>query len=120
MANIIVSGAGSSEVNGTYAVADEGGGKPAYANNANSDIVIGWGLGTWLIMNSSTRFIYYFSGDDVATPDLCTTWEVYYGEPPVPTVTAVSSGQNLTLTCAAGSYSLTGTNADLTVTDITR
>ena len=42
MANIIVSGAGSTEVNGTYAVIGEGFGKPVYANNANSDIVIAW------------------------------------------------------------------------------
>ena len=92
MANIIVSGAGSSEVNGTYAVVDEAGGKPVYANNANSGIVIEWDVGTWIIMYSSTQFIYYFSEDDVATPDLCTTWEVYDGEPPVPTVTKEVTG----------------------------
>ena len=91
MANIIVSGAGSTEVNGTYAVVDEGGEKPAYANNANSDIVIVWD-GAWLIMNLSTSVIYYFSYDDVATPDLCTTWEVADGEPPVPTVTKEVTG----------------------------
>jgi len=90
MANIIVSGAGSSEVNGTYAVVDEAGGKPVYANNANSDIVIEW-EGAWLIL--STYFIYYFSEDDVATPDLCTTWGVHVdGEPPVPTVTKEVTG----------------------------
>ena len=92
MANIIVSGAGSSEVNGTYAVVDEAGEKPAYANNANSDIVIGWADGVWWIMNSSTQVIYYFSEDDVATPDLCTTWEVHEGKPPVPTVTKEVTG----------------------------
>ena len=92
MANIIVSGAGSSEVNGTYAVVDEGGGKPDYANNANSDIEIGWNSGAWFIVNSSTQVIYYYSFDDVATPDLCTTWEVYEGEPPVPTVTKEVTG----------------------------
>ena len=73
MTDMIVSGAGSSEVNGTYAVVDEGGEKPAYANNANSDIGIGWDSGAWLIMNLSTYVIYYYSYDDVATPDLCTT-----------------------------------------------
>ena len=91
MANIIVSGAGSTEVNGTYAVVDEGGEKPVYANNANSDIVIGWD-NAWIIMNSSTWFIYYYSSDDVATPDLCTTWKVLEGEPPVPTVTKEVTG----------------------------
>ena len=94
MANIIVSGAGSSEVNGTYAVVDEGGEKPVYANNANSDIQIGWNGAweKWIIVNMSTFVIYYFSEDDVATPDLCTTWEVYDGEPPAPTVTKEVTG----------------------------
>ena len=93
MANIIVSGAGSTEVNGTYAVIGEGFGKPVYANNANSDIVIGWDSGAWFIVNSSgTQVIYYYSEDDVATPDLCTTWEVADGEPPVPTVTKEVTG----------------------------
>jgi len=93
MANIIVSGAGSSEVNGTYAVVDEAGDKPVYANNANSDIGIGWDGIDWLIMNPSTRAIYYYSEDDVATPDLCTTWEVHLdGELPVPTVTKEVTG----------------------------
>ena len=91
MANIIVSGAGSTEVNGTYAVIGEELERPLYANNANSDIVIAW-VGAWIIVNSSTSFIYYHSGDDVATPDLCTTWEVEDGEPPVPTVTKEVTG----------------------------
>ena len=92
MANIIVSGAGSSEVNGTYAVVDEAGGKPLYANNANSDIVIVWDSGAWNIADMSTQVMYYISEDDVATPDLCTTWEVADGEPPVPTVTKEVTG----------------------------
>jgi hypothetical protein len=91
MADMIVSGAGSSEVNGTYAVIGNEGGKPHYANNANSDIHIGWAdKAYWLIV--STTFVYYFSYDDVATPDLCTTWEVVDGEPPVPTVTKEVTG----------------------------
>mgnify|MGYP007069048391 CR=1 FL=1 len=95
MANIIVSGAGSSEVNGTYVDTGElSEGRPVYANNANSDIVIGWNSAQclWLIMNSSTQVIYYFSEDDVATPDLCTTWKVAHGESPVPTVTKEKTG----------------------------
>lgn len=93
MANIIVSGAGSTEVNGTYAVIGEEGGKPLYANNANSDIQIVWGGdGAWFIANMSTFVMYYLSEDDVATPDLCTTWKVADGEPPVPTVTKEVTG----------------------------
>jgi len=92
MANIIVSGAGSSEVNGTYAVIGEEEGKPLYANNANSDIHIGWDGDYWIIADISTYFNYYFSNEDVATPDLCTTWEVAGGDPPVPTVTKEVTG----------------------------
>ena len=95
MANIIVSGAGSSEVNGTYVDTGQlSGKKPIYANNANSDIVIGWDSGEkkWLIKNLSTQVIYYYSSNNVATPDLCTTWEVADGEPPVPTVTKEVTG----------------------------
>ena len=92
MANIIVSGAGSSEVNGTYVDTGQlSEGRPVYANNANSDIVIEWD-DAWFIWNVSTFVIYYFSDDDVATPDLCTTWEVADGEPPVPTVTKEVTG----------------------------
>jgi hypothetical protein len=44
-------------------------------------------------MNLSTWFIFYFSDEyDVATLDLCTTWEVYEGKPPVPTVTKEVTG----------------------------
>ena len=93
MANIIVSGAGSTEVNGTYVDTGQlSGNRPIYANNANSDIEIVWDGGAWFIDNMSTQFIYYFSYDDVATPDLCTTWEVGKGEPPVPTVTKEVTG----------------------------
>ena len=93
MANIIVSGAGTSAVNGTYVDTGQlSGGRPVYANNANSDIGIGWGFPAWTITNMSTFVTYYYSSDDVATPDLCTTWEVYEGEPPVPTVTKEVTG----------------------------
>ena len=92
MANIIVSGAGATEVNGTYAESGEEGGKPLYAK-ANSDIVIGWdSSGVWVIGTSDYVTAYYYSSDDVATPDLCTTWEVNEGEPPVPTVTKEVTG----------------------------
>ena len=93
MANIIVSGAGSTEVNGTYVDTGElSGNRPYYENNANSDIQIVWYGSAWIIMKMSTQFIYYYSSDDVATPDLCTTWGVYDGEPPVPTVTKEVTG----------------------------
>ena len=117
MADMIVSGAGSTDVNGTYV--DEGttsGGKPIYFNRVvvpSGALNIQWISTYWCIKFYASE--YYKSTDNVATPDLCTTWTKGAGGTlPVPTVTAAS--QNYTLTCAAGSYSLTGTNADLTVT----
>ena len=92
MANIIVSGAGTSAVNGTYTESGTYGGRPKYVNNANSDIVIEWYGGEWIIANMSTQVTYYYSSNDVATPDLCTKWKVEDGEPPVPTVTKGVTG----------------------------
>ena len=91
MANIIVSGAGSSEVNGTYVESGTTNYKPFYVYG---DYVIMWnGLEiAWVILHSDGYPTYYYSSDDVATPDLCTTWVVNKGEPPVPTVTKGVTG----------------------------
>ena len=112
MTDMIVAGAGSSVVNGTYVESGTLDGKPYYTY---STYTLRWIAGTnaWVILAIKTL---YGSYDNVATPDLCTTWFTATGSSPAPTVTAASSSQNLTLTCAAGTYSLTGTNADLTVT----
>jgi len=91
MANIIVSGAGSTEVNGTYVENGELGGRPYYENG---DYAIGWDAG-WLILNITELIFYYIGEGNVATPDLCTKWELdESGELPVPTVT--KEGETLT------------------------
>ena len=119
--DIIVSGAGTSGANGTWAYAGLHGGKPYYTKG--EDVIV-W-LGSFWAING-----YYYSLDDVATPDLVTTWTVYTsGIAPVPTVTVATTytltgsdvtltytqgAQNLTLTCESGSYSLTGSGVILT------
>ena len=127
--DIIVSGAGSSDANGTYNYVVMWSGKPSYTSGDNS---IWWYDNKWAIINAFESGNRYESTEDVATPDLVTTWTVGAdGTLPVPTVTIATTyvltgsdvtltytqgAQSYTLTCEAGSYSLTGTNADLTVT----
>ena len=91
MANIIVSGAGTSAVNGTYTESGTYEGRPKYVYD---NYVLMWnGLEiAWVILHSDGYPTYYYSSDDVATPDLCTTWEANSGEPPVPTVTKEVTG----------------------------
>jgi len=89
MANIIVSGAGSSEVNGIYVESGTINDKPSYVYG---DYGIFWSGGVWQIIYYGGFPTFYYSSDDVATPDLCTTWEVNEGEPPVPTVTKEVTG----------------------------
>ena len=96
MTDMIVSGAGSSVVNGTYVESGTTNGKPYYK------------FGSYYLQYK-TGFLptdpptggngwelngYYIAANDVATPDLCTSWEVglLSGTLPVPTVTAASSG----------------------------
>jgi hypothetical protein len=109
MANMEVSGAGTSDANGTYTEVDTYNGKPRYYNDTyyiywfvdprGGDY---WKIGTTLYRDNDLL--------DVATPDLVEEWFTVSGTPPAPTVTA---GNDYTLTCDAGALSLTGTNASL-------
>jgi hypothetical protein len=89
--NIIVSGAGSVEVNDTYAPDGMENGKPRYRGIVKTDAdirlddVIGWTI-------RSNFLEAYDSIDDVATPDLVAIWAVSSsGQAPAPTVTAEMS-----------------------------
>jgi hypothetical protein len=86
--NMIVSGAGSVEVNGVYVFIREYLGRPEYSQSLIADIF--WNGNYWSI-NSSDGSPLYLSYEDVATPDLVTTWQVEDGQPPAPTVTAEMS-----------------------------
>jgi hypothetical protein len=98
--SMVVSGAGSDEVNGVYSLMGEYNGKPYYSSMADSawDIsAISYGA-AWVIYSNSSDFEYLGPpSDDVATPDLVTTWTVDEGEAPVPTVTAEMTEGNTTL-----------------------
>lgn len=80
---MVVSGAGTSAANGTWTYAGELYGKPYYALGEN--MLFWYGAGGYWVLASS-----YYSTDDVATPDLVTTWTVSAGSLPLPTVTSAT------------------------------
>ena len=87
--DIIVSGAGNAVVNDTWTFWDTVDGKPAYIT-ATQYMAWSAAAGYWSMSG------WYISYDDVATPDLVTTWELGFGGVlPLPTVTA---GATATLT----------------------
>lgn len=82
--DILVADAGTAIVNGTYTYTGDVAGKPAYAKGA---IVLFWDGQYWGIGEPEIAS-YYYAEDDVATPDLVTTWQAdNEGSEPVPTVT---------------------------------
>lgn len=93
MTDMIVSGAGTTAVNGTYIENGTFNDKPKYTFD---DYEIRWRITTrppvtrWELILTSE--VIYYSNDNVATPDLCTTWQVYEGNAPAPTVTAAGGG----------------------------
>ncbi len=81
---ILVSGAGTSAANGIYTEVAPINGRPSYENDDSTWQLVWYGF-YWLLWDGS---IQYKSNDDVATPDLCTTWIVHTGATaPAPTVT---------------------------------
>jgi hypothetical protein len=88
--NIVVSGAGSVEANDTYAPDGVQDGKTKYRGIIKLGAAIYWNNPSWFIADGAGD--YYFSNDNVATPDLVTTWQVAgEGQAPAPTVTAEMS-----------------------------
>lgn len=89
-ADMVVSGAGSALVNGLYLFDGLRNGKPSYRlplPQLSEVIFIVWEGSQWRIEGSTTT--YYYSSQDVATPDLVTTWVTSSGGTlPLPTVTA--------------------------------
>ena len=96
---VTVSGAGTSEANGTYTYADITFGKPRYSNGSDSIFWFGMGYDIWGIFVGG--LLVYESTDNVATPDLVTTWTVVNdGTAPVPTVTSTSPLSGISVTAA--------------------
>lgn len=82
---IVVAGAGTAAADGTYAYSGTANGKNQYTHPIAGTIT--WdGVDRWKISDADPY--WYYSLDDVATPDLCTTWVADVdGSNPVPTVT---------------------------------
>ena len=103
MTDMIVAGAGTTAVNGTYVENGTLNGKPKYTY---STYRIVWKYNAllessnWFIDNSAGSKNYYVGPANVATPNLVLLWSnsMMSGSDPVPTVTAAGgSSQNLTL-----------------------
>lgn len=97
MADMIVSGAGTGSVNGTYTQTGTYDGRPYY-NLSGTDPTqysIVWADSSyWFITDSGgLENGRYYNADDVASPDLCThPWDVGAADYPAPTVTAAGGG----------------------------
>ena len=97
---VTVSGAGTSEVNGTYTFFTDAFGKPSYTKGSGYFIAFDDFYGYWEIYLSGVEQ-YYYSTDNVATPDLVTTWTVgAAGIAPVPTVTSTNPLSGISVTAA--------------------
>jgi hypothetical protein len=95
--DIIVSGAGTGHANGRYLQAGIENAKPYYEKTGNQDPLILWVQDAWRIYDSiDNEENWYFSTEDVATPDLVTSWDVDQGSSPAPTVTAETEPQTTT------------------------
>jgi hypothetical protein len=93
--DIQVSGAGSTVVNGVYTYDEMYGDKPQYVYSTTRYIY--FISNQWVIESGANT--YYYSDDDVATPDLVTTWELgASGSSPVPTVEVVPIEGSLEVT----------------------
>ena len=83
--NMIVSGAGTAAANGTELLDGTDIGRPKYT--LSSGRVLSWSGAEWTIFGPG-GVLLYLSENDVATPNLATTWQVIDGVAPAPTVTA--------------------------------
>jgi hypothetical protein len=84
---IVVSGAGAATANGTYTEDGTMGGRPNY--ELGNGWVCQWTGSNWMIHDGSQ---YYVGVEDVATPDLVTTWNALTAPAPAPTVEAGGGG----------------------------
>lgn len=92
--SITVSNAGSSDTNGVYTQNGTFNGKPKYSKTNGADVFeISWynqgSLYYWVIMKAAPAItFYYYSFNNVATPDLVTVWQLEGGGwAPLPQVT---------------------------------
>jgi hypothetical protein len=90
--SVSVSGAGSSEVNGTYTYRGDYNSKGYYnlvgEDDNTTTNAIGWSGSNWFI-NDSVADTFYESNEDVEFPWLVTSWSITEGANPAPTVTEI-------------------------------
>lgn len=96
MADMIVSGAGTSDVNGTYVENGTYNSKTQWI--FNTSYYIRWNYDPdefylcWTISGGGAP-IYFSTDTSAVSPDLCSSWNIgYFADTPAPTVTAASSG----------------------------
>jgi hypothetical protein len=78
-----VFGAGSIQMNGVYTRDGQRSGKPYYITHDDMNSFV-WENGEWYLIYDGD--IQYRSNEDVATPDLVTSWTTDFGSPPLPVV----------------------------------
>lgn len=82
---------GWTQINGQYFQTGSLNGKPRYFFGTNE---IFWDVTAWKIMWGGSTTMYV-SSQDVATPDLITSWDVYIAVPPAGTITASIAQQTV-------------------------
>lgn len=115
---LYVSGSGVTPVNGTYYYYRQYNGKPIYRNEF-TPVILAWisADNEWQFWDFGTT-IYYSSTDDVASPDLVTTWAVdTYGKAPVPTVVDANSITGDEILVSVGRYYRPKMTSKATFTD---
>ena len=83
--NVLVSGAGSSNVNGLYVDAGVSGGKRFY-NLQSGGFTIIWASTNWLIRSTLGGIVIYIGNSNVELPWQVTSWVRVVGSSPAPTV----------------------------------
>jgi len=99
-ANILVAGAGTATVNGTYTYRGLYQAKPYYNLVGEPDSIsessLGWDTDRWYLFAPNGDIDYWTTAVDVAYPNLG-IWEVKNGDSPAPTVTAIPAGTDAVL-----------------------
>jgi hypothetical protein len=124
-ADLTLSNAGLTSVNGEYIDSGKLNGKEFYKLTTDNDIRVWWNGSVWVVGKYSTSTTYYYSTDNVITPDLIINWIVFIpggGIAPPPTIFShfnavqAQTADNITLTPYAPTYALTINSAVQTQT----
>jgi hypothetical protein len=118
-ANLTLSNAGLTSVNGEYMDSGKLNGREYYKLVTDNDIRVWWNGSIWVVGKYSTSTTYYYSVDNVITPDLIINWITFIpggGIVPPPTIFShfnavqTQTVDNITLTPYVPTYSLSVNN----------